>query len=135
MAYENDINMIIGYINFSPITKNMYDRIKSGEVIDTSISSEDIEEYVDNRNVGGYLSSIVVHPDYRRKGIASILLSRLNKFIDTMRKEHNIIFNGIIADAVSDIGYHLLRTQGFSEVKNSEHDSRIMEKKGYRNAL
>lgn len=40
--------------------------------------------------------------------------------------EHNIYFKKIVADAVSDVGAHLLSEMGFSFIKPSSHESKIM---------
>lgn len=126
MAVDVTTNSVVGYINFSPVTHTMFNRIKSGEVIDTVISVDDIVPYKDGYNCYGYLSSIVVHPDYRQKGLAREMLRHLENLLYELAVSHKIFFNGIVADAVSEIGHYILMTLGFKDIKDSKHDSHIM---------
>ena len=126
MANDTAAKKIIGYINFSPLTEATYSRILSGQVIDTVIRGNDIVEYSDKQACWGYLSSVVVHPDYRQRGYARLLLSKLSELLCKLAEERGIFFKGIVADAVSDAGYRLLYHMGFEQVKSSAHDTRIM---------
>ncbi|MBE5849071.1 MAG: GNAT family N-acetyltransferase [Lachnospiraceae bacterium] len=118
---------VIGYINFSPITKKMYEGIRSGDVIDSSITPDDIEPYENGRSYQFYFSSICVHPDYRGRGVAGALLAELKQFIKGL-SERNIRIKRIVADAVSDSGRNILLKNGFVRIKDSTHESTIMEK-------
>ena len=126
MAVDDTINTVIGYINFSPITADMFKLLSSGKVVDTIIGSSDIVQYIINRNCWGYFSSIVVHPDYRRHGIATQMLLCWKELVVNLAQNRNIYFNGIVADAVSDIGYHILSEIGFVYSKETSHDSQVM---------
>lgn len=126
MLTDNAAKTMIGYINFSPVTEAAYSLILSGQVIDTLIRENDIVEYSDNLPCWGYLSSAVVHPDYRHKGYAKMMISKLSDLLCELAEERGIFFKGIVADAVSDAGYRLLDHMGFEQVKSSAHDTRIM---------
>lgn len=126
MLFDTEISKVIGYINFSPIAKEMFSLILSGQVIDTVIQSRDIVAYSDGCSCWGYMSSIVVHPDYRNHGYAKRMLHELNKLICSLAEINKIFFSGIVADAVSDAGYHILSKMGFDPIQSSLHDSRIM---------
>lgn len=127
MALDETKTAVLGYINFSPVTEKMYKKIKSGHVIDTVIKSSDIVSYVDGVDCWGYMSSIVVHPDHRNRGIAKRMLMLLQKQICILAMEHNIFFKSIIADAVSDLGAYILTEIGYMKIKTSNHDTKIME--------
>ena len=43
-----------------------------------------------------------------------------------LAKEYDIYFKKLVADAVSDVGAYLLSELGFSFVKSSTHESKIM---------
>ncbi|MBQ2965379.1 MAG: GNAT family N-acetyltransferase [Clostridia bacterium] len=127
MALDETKTTVLGYINFSPITEEMYQKIKSGQTIDTVIESSDIVRYVDDVDCWGYMSSIVVHPDHRNRGIAKQMLMLLQKQICELAMYHNIFFNSIVADAVSDLGEYILTEIGYEKIKTSNHDTKIME--------
>ena len=126
MAINDTTDTVIGYINFSPITDNMFNLLSSGQVVDTVIVSDDIVQYIKDQDCWGYFSSIVVHPDYRQHGIATQMLLCWKELVFDLAKNRNIFFKGIVADAVSDVGYHILSEIGFVYSKVSSHDSQVM---------
>lgn len=127
MAVVPARDQVVGYINFSPVTEAMYQRIRSGAVIDTVITADDVVTYRDGVPCWGYLSSIAVHPDYRDQGLAARLLYQLEAFIARLASERDIYFHAIVADAVSAGGRHLLSESGFQQIRTSAHDTNIME--------
>lgn len=129
MAVDDSTRSVVGYINFSPVNKEMYDALISGQVIDTAIRPDDISTYRDHNEYYGYMSSIVVRPDKRKHGIATEMLEILRTFICKLAIERDIYFLEIVADAVSDVGNYILSKMGFSLVGSSGHDTRIMRMK------
>ena len=126
MAVDNESGRVIGYINYSPIKEEVYSELSSGSVIDTVITGDDVFPYEDGACYWGYFSSIVVHPDYRQHGIATQMLLYWSDLVSLLATKRSIYFKGIVADAVSDIGVHLLSEIGFSFVRPSMHESKIM---------
>lgn len=126
MAEDVESGHVIGYINFSPVQATVFEELVSGKIIDTVISGDDVLPYRDERFYWGYFSSIVVHPDYRQHGVATQMLLHWSDLVLRLAAERNIFFKKIVADAVSDVGAHLLSELGFAFVKPSMHDSKIM---------
>ena len=126
MAVDNESGHVIGYINYSPIKKEVYSALASGSVVDTVITGDDVLAYEDDTCYWGYFSSIVVHPAYRRYGVATQMLLYWSDLIFRLATERAIYFKGIVADAVSDTGAHLLSEIGFSFARSSMHASKIM---------
>ena len=126
MLYDRIAKTVIGYLNFSPVTEAAYSLLLSGQVIDTVIREDDIVEYADRQPCWGYLSSVVVHPDYRHQGYAKLMLSKLSDLLCELAEDRGIFFKGIVADAVSDAGYQLLLRLGFEQLQSSAHHTRIM---------
>lgn len=126
MATDNESGHVIGYINFSPIREEIYSDLVSGSVIDTVITGDDVLPYEDGLFYWGYFSSIVVHPKYRQHGIATQMLLCWSDLVFQLAQNRSIYFKGIVADAVSDIGVHLLSEIGFTFAKESTHASSIM---------
>ena len=123
----DSLGNVVGYINFSPITDNKYEELRSGKYIDTVITKDDILAYEANNKYSVYFSSICVHPQNRKQGVATSLIEELLRFIEELKKQ-DIEINRIVADAVSDSGYMLLKKLGFSKVRDSSHKTIIMEK-------
>ena len=126
MAVDDASGHVIGYINYSPIREETYLKLASGSVIDTIITGDDVLPYEDGVCCWGYFSSIVVHPEYRQNGIATQMLLCWSDLVFRLATERSIYFNGIVADAVSDIGVYLLSEIGFSFSRPSMHESKIM---------
>lgn len=126
MAVDNKSGHVIGYINYSPIKEEVYSELASGSVIDTIITGDDVLPYEDGVCYWGYFSSIVVHPEYRQHGIATQMLLYWSDLVFRLAKNRSIYFKGIVADAVSDAGVRLLSEIGFSFVRTSMHESKIM---------
>lgn len=126
MAVDERSDHVIGYINFSPIKETVFEDLISGCTIDTVITGDDVLPYMDGVYYWGYFSSIVVHHDYRQHGVAIQMLLHWSDFVFKLATERNIYFKKIVADAVSDVGVHLLSELGFSFVKPSLHESKIM---------
>lgn len=126
MAVDDKSGHVIGYINFSPIKESVFNKMIFGNVIDTVISGDDVLPYLDGTNYWAYFSSIVVHPDYRQHGVATQMLHFWADIVFRLAKERDIYFRKIAADAVSDVGAHLLSEVGFTFVKPSMHESKIM---------
>lgn len=126
MAFSKKTNSLVGYINFSPVTKEFYDDMCNGKIVDTSIKDTDVLPYVDNKEYYAYFSSIIVSQEHRRKGIARTMLEALSNFIVELADHRNIYFKGIVGDAISDGGRHLLTSYGLKILKTSSHNTTIM---------
>lgn len=126
MAVDNETGQVVGYINFSPIRELVYSALVSGSVVDTVIVGDDVLPYESGNYYWGYFSSIVVHPEYRRQGIATQMLLHWTDLVLRLATIRSIFFQGIVADAVSDVGAYLLSEIGFSFSRPSMHDSTIM---------
>ncbi len=123
----NENDEVVGYINYSPISSEMYDKMLGGEEIDSNITPEDIKAYKPGSDHQIYFSSICVHPDFRKQGVAKTLLTFLKEYEENLEKK-GIHISKVVADAVSDSGRNILISNGFKFIKESSHDSTIMEK-------
>ncbi len=126
MALDDESSNVIGYINFSPIKETVFTGLISGNTVDTVITGDDVLPYQDKCSYWGYFSSIVVHPEYRQHCVASQMLLYWSNLVLRLAVERNIYFKSIVADAVSDIGEHLLSELGFTLIRPSLHESKIM---------
>lgn len=119
-------NTVVGYINFSPLDCVCYNALKRGEAIDTIVTADSVLKYEPHQHYLGYFSSIVVHPDYRHRGIARKLLDELFEFLYLQTYNHDIWFDEITADIITPEGARLASKFGFCPVTRSSHNSATM---------
>ena len=92
--------VIVGYINIAPVTDECYDLFKSGEFVDTGLTSEMMLSYDMPFPYSLYFTSIVIHPDYQNSEVFMKLFSAVvDKFI--WLGHHEVYVKRMIADAVS----------------------------------
>lgn len=126
MIEDSQTKRIVGYINAMPLSNAYYQRIRSGETIDTDIPSEEIETYDFPDTYQLYFSSIAIHPDYHNTNAFKALFDGFIIHILGLY-EREIYFSSIVADAVSAIGEKLCKYIGLSHITNSNHGSKIYE--------
>lgn len=126
MIKKVDSDSVIAYVNISPVTDEYYEKIKSGEFIDTYLPAEAIMSYDMPSVYNIYFSSIVIHPDYQNTRVFKMLYDAL---IDKIIKlgENDMYIKRMVADAVSDKGMKFCQLFGMEKVKNSHHNSTIYE--------
>lgn len=120
-------NKLVGYINFSPVKKEMYEKIKSGMYIDTVIERDDILEYEDNNKYYIYFASIVVDKQYQGLGVGGRLIQEVRRFMANIEKERGIVIEKIIADVISEGGLKMVSKLGLKVIKDSNHNTKIAE--------
>ena len=109
---------IIAYTSVIPVTSACYRKIRSGEMIDTKITADMITENGDYV----YLSSIVIHPDWRSFLICKTLLRAVDTKLASLQPKK------ILADAVSESGKRLCRLLGMRSIGPTTHGSELFEK-------
>lgn len=120
------LNQIIAYINIMPLNEECYNKIKDGNFIDVNIKPNMIMKYEKNNTYNIYLSSIVIHPDYRNGFIFKILFdSMFKKFIEMSK--NNIFIKRILSDVVTIKGEKIAKFLGMHKVNKSLHNSSIYE--------
>lgn len=126
MIYDETAKKIVSYINLSPVTEEYYNKIRSGQFIDTLLPSDAIVAYDFPDLYFLYFSSIVIHPDYQNTGIFKLLFDSIVKKIIELG-ENDIFFKKMVADAVTERGEKFCKLFGMKKLKNSEHASSIYE--------
>lgn len=126
MIEDADTHTIVGYINAMPLEDEFYERIRSGEVIDTTIPTDAICTYDFPDIYKLYFSSIAIHPDYHNTSAFKCLY---DAFLLHMLKlyDREIYFSMIEADAVSTVGKKMCKWIGLSKLYGSKHGSDIYE--------
>lgn len=118
---------LAGYICVMPVEDGLYNDIKSGSVVqDVTIPLEKVLEYHPGVTVRVYIFSIVLHPRYHGSDAVKYLVKGMFENMLALRDE-GVVFDRVLADAVSDKGVKLLRSLGFEKIRESNHDSVIYE--------
>lgn len=126
MAKDVSTNKVIAYVNISPVTDECYERIKSGDFIDTGITADMILSYAMPCPYSVYFSSIVIHPDYQNTNVFARLLNAvINKFVHLGERE--VYIKRMIADAVTHNGEKFCKLFGMEKLKGSNHESTLYE--------
>lgn len=128
MVYDEETQKIIAYINLSPVTEEYYNKIRSGQFIDTLLPAEAIVPYDFPDLYYLYFSSIVIHPDYQNTGVLKVIFDAIVKKMMSLGRD-DIYFKKMVADAVTDRGEKFSKLFGMKKVKDSEHSSTIYEVK------
>lgn len=126
MVKDDATGKIIAYANLSPVTEEYYERIKSGQFIDTLLPPEAIVAYSMPDLYNLYFSSIVIHPDYQNSQIFIMLFNAITRKLLILGGEE-IYVKKMIADAVSDKGEKFCALFGMSKYTDSAHGSCIYE--------
>lgn len=117
-TYAAEGDDLVAYLNMSCVDEESYCKLLGGKQNDLCISSENLLSPVAGRKNYLYISSIVVSPVYRGKGIANRLLSRFGEKLAVLRK-NGIYFTDIIADVISPHGEKLCLSLGMRFAKDS----------------
>ena len=117
---------IVAYINAMPVSDECYDMIKDGNFIDIGITLEMILSYDKPGPYHIYLSSVVVHPDYRNTGVFRLLFKAFISSLNGLT-ERGVIVDKMLADAVSPGGKKFCKLLGMERVGSTGHGSVLYE--------
>jgi len=112
-----DDKKLIGYLCLFPIKDSLYEQISCGDkLFDSDIPGEMLEQYKPHNVYKLYLISMVIIPEYQKKGLSNHLIKGFYHFILEKKKE-NIMFSVILSSAVTNDGKLMLKRMGFKEKK------------------
>lgn len=112
-----DDKRLIGYLCLFPIKNSLYEEISNGDkLFDSDIPGEMLEQYKPHNAYKLYLISMVIIPEYQKKGLSKYLEKGFFNFIHEKKKE-DVIFSSILSSAVTDDGKQMLERMGFKEKK------------------
>ena len=129
LAIEEATKEIIGYLCFFPITTELKENMKRSDVmIDDIIKGSDIIPYEQGKKHTVYIISVVVHPNYKGKGVSRLLTQALVDFIQE-KAALEITIEELLATAVSIGGKNLLQHLDFQEEKTLDGGYTLFSKK------
>lgn len=120
-------NIIIGYINFMPLTNKSYNLYRTGKLNDYEITDKDIEVYTPAKTYNCLLCSIVINSNYRDSKVILFLLNSFRRKLKKLEKQ-GIKFNNVLADCVSKDGEKFAIRAGFHYLADKP-DSKLYERK------
>ena len=119
-----ELDVLVGYMNVAPITESCYNKIATGNILDTSIDEDSVLPYDFPGLYHLNFTSIVVNSLYRSSGVVLQLMNAVvSKLIELSKQE--IYFKSMIADAVTPEGEKICRMVGMDMIAGSNHDSKI----------
>jgi len=116
---------IIGYINFLPITKDCYEKIKQGNKKDYEISLDDVLDFRIGDNYCLFMS-IVLKKIYRKSMCLFFLLNGFKDKLYNLYKK-GICIKGVIADCITHDGEKLAKYYNGKFICRTKTGSKIFE--------
>ena len=119
---------IIGYINFVAITKESYNKIKTGNLKDYELSGCDVLPFKKGINYCLFMS-MVVKEKFR---YTEVIVRLLNAFFEKINKmkQSNVVFGNVLCDCVSKDGENFVKKNPNAKfVCNSKNGTKIYELK------
>ena len=129
--FDRSTDTIIGYINAMPVTDEIFERIKLGQLQDNEITAEHIVPFLKNQNLKIYLMSIAIHPNARKinEGLIHMAFEKLlNGFINKLieyYKNSNIKVLEFIAIGWTTEGKRLCKMLGMNEIGKDKYTNPI----------
>lgn len=126
LAKDLQTDRFVAYANLMPVTDECYERMRSGEFIDTEITPDMILSYDMPFPYNLYFSSIVIHPDYQN---TEVFMEMFHAIIDKFLAlgEREVFIRRMIVDAVTVNGEKFCKLFGMTKVKGSAHGSSLYE--------
>ncbi len=120
---------VVAYSMLLPVRDEIYDRILTGRFIDTALTSDMVLTFDRPGIYRMYFASIVIHPAHRG---ASLLLTMFDAMVADFvaLAERGIFGASLAADVVSQDGEKFAKLFGLSEIRKTDHASRIFEVRG-----
>ena len=97
--YDN--HQLIGYINFMPISDQLYNKFITGTFMEQNISPDDILVMESGKEYYTLFSSVVVREDYQNTDAFLLLISNFYRNMKAKLMRENIKIKSTIADCVN----------------------------------
>ncbi|WP_341479122.1 toll/interleukin-1 receptor domain-containing protein [Heliobacterium chlorum] len=116
---------LVGFLCTLPITNELFEKISSGEYIDTHISTEDIRLYNLPDFYKLYLCSLCVDPEYTHTSALRLIYRSFIEQLFDLAVYDEIYITDIVADAISSKGEELCKFIRMKFYKNTLHGTKI----------
>ena len=126
---DSKTGAVVAYSMLLPVRDEIYDRILTGRFIDTALTPDMVLTFDSPGVYRMYFASIVIHPAHRG---ASLLLTMFDAMVADFvaLAERGIFGASLAADVVSQDGEKFAKLFGLSEMRKTDHASRIFEVRG-----
>jgi GNAT superfamily N-acetyltransferase len=120
-----DGDELIAYMTMLPLSPEAFAATLEPQFDERRLSASDVLCYSNDGNYFGFVSSIVVHPDYRGSGVSRQLRAYfLNTLLNWWGCGRRIV--RISAEALNDRGASMMKSLGLNEHVRSDHGSIIL---------
>jgi GNAT superfamily N-acetyltransferase len=120
-----DGEKLVAYMTMLPLSHDAFASTLEPQFDEKGLSASDVLRYSKDGDYFGFVSSIVVHPDYRGSGVSRELRAY---FLDTLVNwwtcGRRIV--RLSAEALNDRGASMMESLGLSEHVRSDHGSIIL---------
>lgn len=114
---------LIGYINFMPISDQLYNNFVNGKIPEQSINPKDILVMKPGKSYYCLFSSVVIREDYKNSEAFLMLMTTFYRNMKTKLSRENITIKSIIADCVNKKMEKFVKDSGFKQVfKNKDYN-------------
>lgn len=124
-ARDATTGKLIGFFNTLPITDDLFEKIRSGDFVDTNLGLEQIRQYDIPGFYKLYLCSFCIHPSYNTTNAFKVIYTSFVDFLLYLATEHEIFISDIIADGVTFKGSSLCESIGMNKLKLTTHSSNL----------
>ena len=126
---DSKTGAVVAYSMLLPVRDEIYDRILTGRFIDTALTPDMVHTFDRPGIYRMYFASIVIHPAHRG---ASLLLTMFDAMVADFIElaERGIFGASLAADVVSPDGEKFAKLFGLTEIRKTNHASRIFEVRG-----
>lgn len=126
---DSKTGKVVAYSMLLPVGEEIYDRILAGKFIDTALTPDMVLTFDRPGVYRMYFASIVIHPAHRG---ASLLLTMFDAMVADFVSlaERGIFGASLAADVVSQDGEKFAKLFGLTEIRKTDHASRIFEVRG-----
>jgi hypothetical protein len=120
--FDRTTSDVKGYINAMPVDDEIFEKIKTGEVVDNEITEENIIPFIQNQKLKVYLMSIAIAPDARKvnEGLIYLAFEKLmNGYINKLihyYSTQNIRVTQFLAVGWTTEGRKLCNLLGMTEI-------------------
>ena len=124
---DRETGSMVAYMMILPVTDEIYDLIRKGVLLDTTLDPEKVVLKYDSPGIYHlFFASVVVSPAHRSaRMITAMVDAMVEDFIALANR--GIFIDRMVADVVSGDGRKFCRLFGFEKVGESDHDSLIYE--------
>jgi hypothetical protein len=122
---DTKTNLLAGHLSIIPIDDKIYNKIKSGNYVDTEIPIEHIKKYDSPGEYKLYCCATAIAPEYKGGPTFKMMIKEYIRKFNSFEK-NGIYLTDVISDNLTSIGEKFSKISGMNLINTSNHNSKIM---------